>query len=62
MTEYEQLAYRKWQIDGDISLGVYFGGEGVFAVGEGHLGKSWKTLQKGRNGRKHWKVKVAKTD
>lgn len=61
MTEYEQLVFRKRQIDGDVEMGVYFGGEGVFTVGGGHLGKSWKTGQKSRNGKNHWSVRVAKS-
>lgn len=59
MTDNEQLVFRKGQMDRDLGLCYYRGGEGVFTVGEGHLGKSWKTAQKGRNGKKHWKVKVA---
>lgn len=62
MTESEQLVFRKGQIDRDLGLCCYRGGEGVFTVGEGHLGKSWKTRGKARNGKKHWKVKVAKSD
>ena len=59
MTESEQLVFRKVQIDRDLGLCYYRGGDGVFVVGEGHLGKSWKTTQGGRNGKKHWKVRVS---
>lgn len=60
MTEYEQLIFRKQAIDRDINLAYYEGGEGVYTVGGCHLGKSWKTAQKARNGKNHWRVKSGK--
>lgn len=55
------LEERKGILDADTDLCYYTGGDGVYTVGKAHLGKSWKTAQKGRNGKNHWKARVAKS-